>query len=333
MTSFDIEKIPRVEICTLPTPIQPMERLSEHLEGVNVFVKRDDLTGIALGGNKNRKVEFLLGDAIAKGADTIITEGTITSNHCIQQAAGAAKAGLDCEVVLSDAPIGDKIPMNLLFKKILGTKIHRVKTSTERKPKMIERASELKDQGKVSYLVPSGGSDKIGIFGYVNFFKEIAEQSKELDITFDYFVHGTGSAGTQAGSIVGKKMYYPNIEVIGINAGYKKEMIISAIKTIIHEFEEDNSLTLEIKDSEIIVLDDFIGEGYEVISQDVIDTVRLVAQKEGIFLDPVYNVKAMIGIIGLAKRNYFAKNSNILFLHSGGNQAFYHFIESVLEKI
>jgi len=333
MIDFDLEKIPREKICTLPTPIQYMSRLSDNLHDVNVYVKRDDLTGIALGGNKNRKVEYLLGDAMKKGADTIITEGTLTSNHCLQAAAGAAKIGLNCEIILSDTPIDVAIPMNLLFTKLLGIKVHRVKTSAERKTKMHEIASSLDKKGNVPYIIPSGGSDKIGVFGYINFFKEIALQSEEMGITFDYFIHGTGSAGTQAGSIVGKKLFYPNLEVIGINAGYKREKIVMKIKSIIQEFALDNSLNLTVKESEIIVLDDFIGEGYEIISDEILETVRLIAKMEGIFLDPVYNVKAMIGLIGLAKKNYFTKDSNILFLHSGGNQAFYHFVESVLEKI
>lgn len=333
MQSFDLEKIPRVQICSLPTPIQYMSRLSEHLGGLKVFVKRDDLTGIALGGNKNRKVEYLLGDALEKGADTIITEGTLTSNHCLQATAGAAKVGLDYEIVLSDAPIGEKIPMNLFLNELLGTKIHRVKTSAERKPKMLEIASKLEKAGNKAYIIPSGGSDKVGIFGYVKFMQEIAQQSKEMGVTFDYFVHGAGSAGTQAGSIVGKKLFYPQLEVIGINAGYPQEQVVTKTKAIIQEFEEEYSLQLEVKDSEIIVLDDFIGEGYEVLSEKIIKTVRLVAKLEGIFLDPVYNVKAMIGIMGLAKRNYFKENAQILFLHSGGNQAFYHFMDSAKEKM
>jgi len=333
MIDFDLEKIPRERICTLPTPLQYMPNLSKYLQIVNVYVKRDDLTGIALGGNKNRKVEYLLGDALKKGADIIITEGTITSNHCLQAAAGAAKIGINCEIVLSDAPIGEKIPMNLLLTKLLGIKVHRVKTSVERKAKMLEIASQLEKKGSVPYIIPSGGSDKIGIFGYINFFKEIALQSKNLGITFDYFIHGTGSAGTQAGSIVGKKLFYPNLEVIGINAGYKREKIVMNIKSIIQDFVLDNSLDLTVEDSEIIVLDDFIGEGYEIISDEILETVKMIANMEGIFLDPVYNVKAMIGLIGLTKKNYFTKGSNILFLHSGGNQAFYHFVESVLDKL
>ncbi|NHJ48074.1 MAG: D-cysteine desulfhydrase family protein [Asgard group archaeon] len=333
MLDFNIEKIPRVKICTLPTPIQFMPNLSEHLQGVNVYVKRDDLTGIALGGNKNRKVEYLLGDALSKDSDTIITEGTLTSNHCLQAAAGAFKLGMDCHVVLSDAPIGEKIPINLLFKMVLEVKIHRVKNHSERKSMMDKIAAMVKEEGKKPYVIPSGGSDKIGIFGYINFFKEIAQQSEDMGIAFDYFIHGTGSAGTQAGSIVGKKLFYPAVEVIGINAGYKKEKIITNIKKIIEGFESDNSINLAISDSDIIVLDDFIGEGYEILSEEVINTVKLIAKLEGIFLDPVYNSKAMIGLIGLVKKNYFPKNSNVLFLHSGGNQAFYHFIDDLLEKI
>ncbi|MFW9924054.1 MAG: D-cysteine desulfhydrase family protein [Candidatus Thorarchaeota archaeon] len=333
MNNFDIDKIPRVRLCTLPTPIQPMNRLSELLENVNVFVKRDDLTGIGLGGNKNRKMEFLLGDALQYDADTIITEGTLTSNHCLQAAASSRKMGLECHLVLSAAPIGEKIPMNLLFNMLLDVKIHRVTKSEDRKIIMDKLAKQLKKEGKKPYIIPAGGSDKIGIFGYINFFKEIAKQSKEMNLTFDYFIHGTGSAGTQAGSIVGKKIYYPNMEIIGINAGYNRDKIISDIKRIIDEFKIDNSISLDYSDSDIIVLDDYIGEGYEILSKEVIETVKLIAKLEGIFLDPVYNSKAMIGLIGLAKKNYFSNGSNVLFLHSGGNQAFYHNAEILLNKL
>ncbi len=333
MKQFDLNKIPRAKICSLPTPIQYMKRLSDHLKGVNIYVKRDDLTGIALGGNKNRKVEYLLGDALKKNADTIITEGTLTSNHCLQAAAGAAKLGLNCELVLSEVHLEKKIPMNLLLEMLMEIKIHRVKTSSERKAKMNEIAAKLKAEGKTPYIIPSGGSDKIGFIGYINFIQEIASQSKDMDITFDYFIHGTGSAGTQAGSIAGKKLFYPDIEVIGINAGYSRKKIIDAIKTIIKDFEIENSIELNVDDTEIIVLDDYIGDGYEVLSKELIETVKLIANLEGIFLDPVYNGKAMIGLIDLAEKDYFPRDSNVLFLHSGGNQAIYHYIDKIIEKM
>jgi D-cysteine desulfhydrase family pyridoxal phosphate-dependent enzyme len=331
MKTFDLEKITRVEICTLPTPIQYLERLSKELD-VKIWVKRDDLTGIALGGNKNRKMEYVLGDAGKKGADCIITEGTITSNHCLQAAAGAKKIGLDCEVVLSDASIGEKIPFNLFLQKLLGIKINCVQKSEERKNKMEERAMKLRKEGREPYIIPSGGSDKVGMFGYVKFMEELAEQSQEMNVFFDYFIHGAGSAGTQAGSIVGKKLFYPNLEIIGINAGYPQKQVVAKTKKIIQEFEKEYSLNLEIEEEEIVVLDDFIGAGYEVISSEVIKAVRLMAQLEGIFLDPVYNVKAMIGIMELKKRSYFKEEANILLLHSGGNQAFMHFMDQVIEK-
>jgi len=327
MKEFNLHSLPREKFCTLPTPIHLMERLTNHISSVNIYLKRDDLTGIAFGGNKNRKLEFLLADALQQNSDTIITEGAVASNHCLQTAACSARVGLDCELVLSDAHIGDRITGNLLLDHILDVKIHRVKNSSDRKAMMQKVASDLVASGKKPYIIPTGGSNKIGILGYVNFVKEIAQQSKEMGILFDYFIHATGSAGTQAGIIVGKKLYYPDMEIIAITAGDGKEEIISSTKEIIKNFEENHSIDLNIDEKEITVLDSYFGEGYGIPSKELIDTVKLIAKLEGIFLDPVYNGKAMIGLIDLAKHNRFRKDSNILFLHSGGGPAIFAYDE------
>jgi L-cysteate sulfo-lyase len=327
MKTIDLEQIPREKFCTLPTPIQPMKRLSKKFDSVTIWIKRDDLTGVAFGGNKNRKLEYLLADAKQKNADTTITEGALTSNHCLQTAACSAKLGLNCELVLSDAHIGDRVTGNLLLDHILDVKIHRVKNSSERKPMMNKVAEQLRKTGKTPYIIPTGGSNKIGILGYVNFVKEIAQQAKEFGVKFDYFLHATGSAGTQAGLIVGQKMFYPEMEIIAITAGDGKDEIISSTKTIIKEFEKEHELNLEIKDDEIIVLDDYFGEGYGFPSKEMITTVKLVAKLEGIFLDPVYNGKAMIGLLDLIEKKHFKDNANILFLHSGGGPAIFAYDE------
>ncbi|MFW9924053.1 MAG: D-cysteine desulfhydrase family protein [Candidatus Thorarchaeota archaeon] len=325
MKNFDIEKIPRMNLCALPTPIQHLKRLSSNLKSVEIYIKRDDLTGIAFGGNKNRKLEFLLSDAIKKNCDIIITEGAITSNHCLQTAACAAKIGLDCELVLSDSHIGNRISGNLLLDTILDVKIHRVSNSSERKSKMKERAEILTKEGRRPYIIPTGGSNAIGSFGYINCFKEIALQSKELGLTFDYFVIATGSAGTQAGCLAGKKIYYPNINVIGINVGDNSKEIIDATKHILSDFERENHCSLSVKEEEIIVFDDYFGEGYGIPYQELIDTLKLVAKYEGIFLDPVYNGKAMVGLLDLIKKKYIKVDSKVLFLHSGGGPAIFSY--------
>ncbi|NHJ86977.1 MAG: D-cysteine desulfhydrase family protein [Asgard group archaeon] len=333
MEKFDIDSISRLNHCLLPTPIVPMERLTEYCGKANIFIKRDDLTGIAFGGNKNRKLEFLMADALLKGSDVIITEGALTSNHCLQTAAFAARVGLDCILVLSDAFIGEQITGNLLLNQILDTKIYRVATSAERKPAMEKIAQELIYEGKAPYIIPTGGSNTIGILGYILFMREIAEQSVAMNIQFDYLIHGSGSAGTQAGILVGKKLYYPEIEIIGISAGDKKDEIVNDIKQITTDFIKEWSLDFKIANDEIIVLDDYFGDGYGAPSEEMIETVKLVAKLEGIFLDPVYNGKAMIGLIDLINRDIISSDANILFLHSGGGPALFSYSSSFSKKI
>ena len=332
MTKFDLESIPRINHCLLPTPLIPMERLTEHLDKASVFVKRDDLTGMAFGGNKNRKLEFLLADALLKGSHVVLTEGALTSNHCLQTAACCARLGLECELVLSDSIIGEQVTGNILLDQILGVKIHRVKSSTDRKQKMEEIAETIQDEGKVPYIIPTGGSTKLGALGYVLFMKEIAEQSEEMDIVFDYLVFPTGSAGTQAGIVLGKKLYYPEIEAIGIGVGDGIDEIITEVQKIASEFQEEWSIDLEINEKDIIVLDGYYGQGYGDPSKDMIDVVKLIAQLEGIFLDPVYNGKAMVGLIDLVTREEIPADSNVLFLHSGGGPAIFSYANAFSNK-
>ena len=333
MNKFNLDSIARERFCLLPTPIHKLSRLSNEIGEVNIYVKRDDLTGIAFGGNKNRKLEFLLADAKKKGVDVVLTEGALTSNHCLQTAACAAKMGMDCELVLSDAASGEKITGNILLNQILDTKIHRVKTSEERKPKMEEQAKKLVSEGKTPYVIPTGGSNRIGILGYIACVQEFVQQAKDMGVKFDYFVFGTGSAGTQSGLIAGKKLYYPDIEIIGISAGDGRAGIISATKEIIKLFEEDWSLNLGVKDSDIIVDDNYFDEGYGIAYPELINTVKLVSKLEGIFLDPVYNGKAMVGLIDLIRTKKIPKGSNVLFLHSGGGPALFVFDDVFGKKI
>ncbi len=216
---------------------------------------------------------------------------------------------------------------------ILDAKIHRVKTSADRKIMMEELAENLRNAGRRPYIIPTGGSNKIGVLGYVLCLQEIAQQSSNMDVVFDYFIHPTGSAGTQAGILIGKKLYYPEMDIIGIGVGDSKKELMKEIRKIITDFEQEWNNNLAISDSEIIVMDQYSGEGYGVPNKEMIDTVKLVAKLEGIFLDPVYNGKAMVGLIDLVKSEEIPADSSVLFLHSGGGPALFSYSDVFSKKI
>ena len=330
MTNFNLESIPRIPLCILPTPIIPLKRLSTYLTGANIFIKRDDLTGVAYGGNKNRKLEFLLADAKEKEANVIVTEGALNSNHCLQTAACAAKLGFECELVLSGED-PDIVTGNLLLDQILDVKVHRVEDSAKRKVFMKEIEKELISQDKKPYIIPTGGSTKIGALGYLNCISEIVNQLKYLNIDLNYFVHATGSGGTQSGLIIGKELYYPELEVLGVNVGEPQGLLKKIVQGIIKEFMEEWGLDMKIKEDIIKVLEGYYGEGYGIPNQEMINAVKLIAKLEGIFLDPVYNGKAMVGLIDLVKTEIIPKNKNVLFLHSGGGPSLFSY-NSVFQK-
>jgi D-cysteine desulfhydrase family pyridoxal phosphate-dependent enzyme len=332
MNEFNLDTIPRIPFCNLPTPIQYLERLSDHVGKVDIYIKRDDLTGIAFGGNKNRKLEFLLAKAKRKGFDVVITEGAVTSNHCLQTAACAAKLGFEYHLVLSDAFIGEKATGNYLLDMILDAKIHRVSASDERKNKMEEIVEQLRNENKKPYIIPTGGSTYVGFLGYVKCMQEIEKQSKEMNIDFDYFVFGTGSAGTQAGMLVGKKLFYPEIDIIGVSAGDSKMELTQGVKRIIENFNHHYQQQISIKAEEIKVLEKYYGEGYGIPTQELKEIVKLVAKLEGIFLDPVYNGKAMVGLLDLIESGEIPEGSKVLFLHSGGSVALFVYDEFFSKK-
>ncbi|MHA1944686.1 MAG: D-cysteine desulfhydrase family protein [Candidatus Hodarchaeales archaeon] len=323
MKKFDLNSIPRTPLCVLPTPITKMKNLSK-IVGANIFIKRDDLTGVAFGGNKNRKLEFLLADALAKKANVIITEGALQSNHCLQTAACASKVGLDCELVLSGS-IENTISGNLLLNKILDTTLHIVKDASQRQKMMKERATSLEKMGKRVYLIPTGGSTDIGALGYINCVKEIQEFSKRKKINFHSIVIATGSGGTHAGFILGCKFYYPDCDVIGITVADNKQEMNDHVYRIIKDFQQSQALHFDEDEFKCTIYDNYFGPGYGVPTKEVIDTIKIVAKEEGIFLDPVYNGKAMVGLIDLFNKEILPQEGNYLFLHSGGGPSLFNY--------
>ena len=323
-------KFPRVKLISLPTPLEYAPKLSEEL-GVKIYFKRDDVMELAFGGNKARKLEFLMADALRKGADTIITTGALCSNHARLTAAAARKLGLDIILILRS--IGPKsVKGNLLLDAILGADIRIFDVDREEIPKIMnETAKELEEKGKKPYIIPGGGANAIGSLGYLNASVEILHQLNERGITANYIVHSTGSGATQTGLALGFKAMNTNIKVIGIACGGDKHSISHAVKRLADETSKLTNLPLTLSYEDIIVYDEYTCGGYGIITKEVIEIIKRVARSEGVILDPTYTGKAMMGLINLIRKGEIPKGSTVIFLHTGGTPLVFQY-EDELKK-
>jgi L-cysteate sulfo-lyase len=298
-------------------------RLRERGPAPNLWVKRDDCTGLATGGNKTRKLEFLVGDAMARGADVLITQGATQSNHVRQTAAAAAVAGLRCEILLESRVRRDEEyeeSGNVLLDRILGGSIvTRLPDGSDMQQAMEKRAAELTEHGHVPYVIPGGGSSPVGALGYVG----CAQELGNAPIRIDWIVHATGSAGTQAGLIAGLWGGRASIPVLGISV----RSSTSEQRTRVHELATQTLRHLGVDDDlpdETVEVDDrFIGGGYGVPTEQMREAIELVARTEGILLDPVYSGKAMAGLLTLIGEGRFSAEDNVVFVHTGGAAALF----------
>lgn len=321
---------PRVPLCHASTPLEKLSRLSEFL-GVNIWVKRDDCTGLAGGGNKTRKLEFLMADALQKGADTVITVGGLQSNHARQTAAAAAKVGLACELVLEDVkgvPQRDYYHNgNLLLDQLCGAIVHNVQSDQTSELVVAQLIGNLKQQDKTPYLIPLGGSNALGSLGYVVCADEIIKQSQKLQVDFKQIVLATGSAGTQAGLLAGLIAQQIDTAVLGICVSRDGP----AQQTIVESLLKETLALLDIDTNQssgrVKANGDYYGEAYGITTDKTIEAVRLLARLEGLLLDPVYTGKAMAGLIDLCQQGVYSPEQNILFLHSGGSQGLFAYSE------
>lgn len=317
MVSFSFESIKRQSFCLLPTPIHPLKQLTNEIAqfGQSIYMKRDDLTGVGMGGNKNRKLEFLLADALDKEADIVITEGDVQSNHCRQTAACCARLGMKCELVLSGEKPADATGNFLLFK-ILDVPIHNVKSSLDRARHVADLSTQLVEQGMKPYIIPPGGSNEVGALGYVKFMQELSDQENSLGTSFHYLIIASGSAGTHAGVLIGKALFCPNINIIAVTVG-DPEKLKNDVNNIINKFNHEHGTKVQIGESNYSIFSDNVAS--HVISQsEIVKVVKKVAQLEGLFLDPVYTGKAMAALIHLFRNKIIANNANVLFLNTGG---------------
>ena len=314
-----LEKFQRIKLGHFPTPIEYLKNITKYLDGPNIFIKRDDCTGLATGGNKTRKLEFLIPDAIKNKAELIVTVGAVQSNHARQTAAACALMRLKCLIVLEqrlkDPPEAYMNSGNVFLDKLFGAQIKicpKNQNVSEFTEKLIE---DIKSKGTSVYFIPGGGSNSIGALGYVECLNEIIKENKKYN--FSQIVHATGSAGTQAGLLAGKKYFNYSPPITGICVRHKKDIQVDKVYTEAKKTCE--KIHCDILDkSDVIVYDEFIGSGYGEPTEGMIEATKLLARKEAILLDPVYSGKAFAGLIGLIKNKKFTKNDNVLFIHTGG---------------
>jgi len=316
----------------LPTPLEHLPRLSEHLGGPNIYVKRDDCTGLASGGNKTRKLEYSMAAALEEGADTIITVGAVQSNHVRQTAAAACKLGLKCEVLLehriADPSENYAGSGNVLLDKIFGANLREYPGGTDFEKAMAEVEDEVRAQGGKPYIIPGGASNKIGALGYVNCAIELLGQIEEQGLDIGHIVTATGSAGTQGGLIVGLKAMKSTIPLLGIGVNIPQQDQEEKVFNLACETAEYIGKPGCVSREDVVANCNYVGEGYGVPTESMNEAVLMLARTEGLLFDPVYSGKGLAGMIDLI-RNGTLGGDNIVFLHTGGSAALFAYADQL----
>ncbi len=321
-----LARFPRVKLCHAPTPLEFMPNLTRELatdgRGPQLWIKRDDCTGVATGGNKNRKLEYLLGEALAQGCDHIVTQGAVQSNHVRQTVACAAKLGLKCSVVLehriqtNDSDYLDN--GNVLLDRLMGAAIEYRPGGTDMQAAIEEVGERLRGEGAKPYVIPGGGSNATGALGYAHVALELLAQANELGLRIDRLVHATGSAGTQAGLVAGLEALNSGIRVLGIGVRLPRDRQEANVFKLAQATAEKLGYAGGVKREAVEANCDYVGEGYGIPTAGMAEAVTMLARLEGIFLDPVYSGKGMAGLIDLIRKGQFEPDENIVFLHTGG---------------
>jgi D-cysteine desulfhydrase len=313
--------LPRLRFAHLPTRIEGLERLSRRLGRPRILIKRDDQTGLATGGNKTRKLEFLVASAQAEGADTLVTGGAVQSNHCRQTAAAAARYGLQCVLVLRGDPPAETAQGNLLLDHLLGA---QARFDTRPVPEALAAAVEdLRAAGGRPYLVPYGGSNPVGAAGYVAAMEELMEQMAALDQPVDHILLASSSGGTQAGLAVGARALGFEGQILGISIDQPRETLRSHLAALANETAAYLQLDLQFAPDGFNVNSDYLGGGYGVMGDLEREAIRLMAETEGVLLDPVYTGRAFGGLCDLIEQGYFKATETVLLWHTGGTPALF----------
>ncbi|MCC1481276.1 D-cysteine desulfhydrase [Roseibaca sp. Y0-43] len=322
-----LQSFPRVSLAHLPTPLEPMDRLSAHLGGPRIWVKRDDCTGLSGGGNKTRKLEFLMADALAQKADCVITQGATQSNHARQTAAAAAKLGLGCHILLEDRTGYTNTDYtdggNVLLDRLHGATVGRRPGGADMAKEMEILAERLRADGRTPYIIPGGGSNPVGALGYVNCAVELLSQASDMSLEIDHLVHATGSSGTQAGLVAGLAAAQSDLNLLGIGVRAPREKQESMVYDLACRTMDHLGAGFDIDRDRVRANCDYVGPGYGLPTDAMRNAVRLLAELEGLLFDPVYSGKGLAGLIDLVQRGEFSGARNIVFLHTGGSAALF----------
>jgi D-cysteine desulfhydrase len=331
---MNLAKFPRRRYTEGKTPIEKLSRLSEELAGPTIYIKRDDLLGLAGGGNKTRKLEFLVAEALAQKADTLITCGAVQSNHCRLTLAAAAKEGLKCRLVLEERVPGSYNPQsggnNFLFRLMGAEKITVTPGGSDMTAAMQAAADEVAGEGRKAYVIPGGGSNPVGATGYVACAEEILAQTFELGIKIDRIICASGSAGTHAGLVTGFYGNNSNLAVIGINVSRPRSDQEELVYNLVQRTAKHVGVNSDIPRDAVVCFDQYVGPGYSLPTPAMAEAVRMLARLEGVLIDPVYTGKAMAGLIDLVRKGTFDREENILFIHTGGSPALYVYMDEIL---
>ena len=326
----------RVHLCHQPTALEEMPRLTKALKGPRLWIKRDDCTGLATGGNKTRKLEFLMADALEKGADIVVTQGAVQSNHVRQTAAAACKLGLDCYALL-ERRVPEKGPDyertgNVLFDQIFNTRIEFRPAGLDMNAEARAVTERLRADGRKAYFIPGGGSNEIGALGYVSTAQELLQQCTAMQLETKLVVLSTGSAGTHAGMVAGFHALGCEIPILGISVRQPEKTQVENVYNL--AMKTAAQLTDKPLPRERVIVDDgYVGEGYGIPTETMVQATNMLAQNEGILLDPVYSGKGMAGLIGQIQSGQISKDGDVIFLHTGGSVSLFAYEDQFSSKI
>lgn len=327
-----LARFPRLNFAHLPTPLEPLENLTRALGGPKLWVKRDDCTGLGTGGNKTRKLEFLIADALAKGADTIVTQGAVQTNHGRQTAAIATRLGLRC-IILLEHRIDTDDPEylnsgNVLLDRLYGAELRDYPNGRDMNAELEVVAEEVRAEGGRPYTIPGGGSSPVGALGYMNCALELVAQANAIGLRIDHVVHATGSAGTQAGLVTGLTGLRSRIPVLGIGVRAPKDKQEDNVFRLAEAAAEHAGMKGCVTRADVVANCDYVGDGYGIPTEPMKEAVLMFARKEGLLLDPVYTGKGAAGLIDLVRKGHFGKDDNVVFLHTGGAAALFGYRDS-----
>jgi L-cysteate sulfo-lyase len=327
---MNLGRFPRIRFAHLPTPLEHLPNLSRELNGPEIWIKRDDCTGMSTGGNKTRKLEFLMAEARDQGADIVLTQGATQSNHARQTAACAAKMGIDCHILLEDRTGKTDHDYNesgnVFLDYLHGASVDYRPANPDMNGELATVAAKFKSEGRTPYLIPGGGSNPVGALGYANAAMELITQANEIGLRIDHVVHATGSAGTQAGLIAGLAGIRSGVPLLGIGVRAPRDKQEENVFRLACATADLCGISGAVRREDVVANCDYVGTGYGFSSPGSIDAIQTLARLEAILLDPVYTGKGMAGLLDLTRKGYFKKGQNVVFIHTGGSVGLFGYV-------